>query len=236
MRKFMNVLQEGLNEDTFIDKNSAPPVYDDKDAEHYAARDRTGFFGAQASGCILMAKTTGRIMLVHRSSMVDQPHSWGNLGGAHGADERPVDAASREAHEESGYTKNITMVPLLVFVKGTFRYSNFLGLVDDEFTPHLGWEADDFRWVKIGDWPTPLHFGMESLFDDPKSYATITHYASMFETGNHALEGVSEDVDINAAIRAADKIKADLDAEADAENPKPDVTKSTGTIKPQGSK
>jgi hypothetical protein len=65
------------------------------------------------------------------------------------------------------------MIPLLVFASGSFRYYNFLAIVEDEFVPSLGWEADDFRWCTFGEWPSPLHFGMVSLFNDPQSVKTI---------------------------------------------------------------
>ena len=199
MRKYMNIITEAE-----IDQNSAPPEYEEKDREHYDALEKTGFFGNQASGCILMAKSTGRIMLVLRSAAVLEPHHWGNLGGAHGADERPVEAAKREVYEETGYTGQVSMVPLMVFKKDSFRYSNFLGIVDEEFTPNLGWEADRFVWVHVGHWPRPLHFGMEALFSDEESMRTIRHYAHMFSNGDE----LSEDVDLEKAIDAAkDQIK-----------------------------
>ncbi len=184
MRKFMDIINEGVNEDiigedSLIDKNASPAEFERDDEEFYTARDRTGFFGEQAAGCIVLAKDTGRLMLVHRSKDVDQPFTWGNLGGAHKASERPVDAAQRELYEETGYTGQVQMVPLYVFQKGDFRYSNFLALVPKEFTPHLGWEATDFKWVEYGDWPQPLHFGPAALFSDAESIKTIQHYIDL---------------------------------------------------------
>lgn len=171
----------------FIIKNKSitegehtPPEYDPDDEAHYDALDKTGFFGAQAAGCVLMAKTTGRLMLVHRSEGVEQPNTWGNVGGAHHADERPADAAHRELHEETGYSGRVQMVPLMVFQSGSFRYCNFLAIVEDEFTPSLGWEATDHVWCKLGDWPHPLHFGVEALFNDSESMKVLQHYASLF--------------------------------------------------------
>lgn len=223
MRKYMDILNEALAED-MIDKDSTPPEYEDKDAQHYEARRKTGFFGAQAAGCILMAKTTGRIMIVLRSAQVDQPHTWGNCGGAFDAkEERPIEAARREAHEETGYNGPVQMVPLYVFTKGTFRYSNFLAIVEDEFTPHLGWEADRAVWVEFGKWPKPLHFGLEALFGDAQSVKTIQHYANMFKNRDHAVESVDEGLDLPAGVDVAkaigdakdavDQLAADAEAE-----------------------
>lgn len=207
MRKYIDILNEALAEDSMIDKSATPPEYEDKDKQHYEARRKTGFFGAQAAGCVLMAKTTGRMLIVLRSAAVDQPHTWGNCGGAFDAsEERPIQAAQREAHEETGYTGNIQMIPLYVFAKGDFRYSNFLAIVDDEFTPHLGWEADKAVWVECGKWPKPLHFGLSALFADSKSIGVIKHYAQMFRSGNHAVEsapapqGVEEDIELPKGV------------------------------------
>jgi 8-oxo-dGTP pyrophosphatase MutT (NUDIX family) len=112
-------------------------------------------------------------MLMLRSAGVLESGTWGNCGGAHKATETPLNAATREGREETGYRGEMEMIPLLVFSKGDFRYSNFLAVVEDEFTPDLGWEADDSCWVDFGDWPSPLHFGMKALFSDAMSVAKI---------------------------------------------------------------
>lgn len=174
MRRLLDLMEAN------IDYDSAPDTYEAGDAAHYDALHNTGFFGSQAAGAIIMAKTTGRIMLVLRSSAVLQPHTWANVGGAHHSDELPVDAARREAYEETGYRGQIEMIPLLVFQKDSFRYCNYLAIVEDEFIPNLGWEADDYQWCNFGDWPSPLHFGLVSLFGDTASVKVIRHYADMF--------------------------------------------------------
>lgn len=129
----------------------------------------TGFFGAQAAGCVFLAKKTGRFLLMLRSESVQEPGTWGNCGGAHKSDEEPITAAEREGREETGYDGKMEMVPALLFTSGTFKYSNFIAIVDDEFVPELGWEADDYKWCTMDTLPSPLHFGMESLFKDEKS-------------------------------------------------------------------
>lgn len=171
MRKFINIMNES--------GDHTPPSYDPNDEAHYHALDKTGFFGNQAAGCLVMAMSTGRIMLVLRSSQVLESGTWGNLGGAHHADEQPVAAAERELHEETGYSGTARMVPLYVFRSGNFVYRNFLALVPDEFIPDLGWEADDYKWCEIDQWPQPLHFGPAAVFADEASIRTIRHYASL---------------------------------------------------------
>lgn len=141
-----------------------PPSKND-DGDHAYALATTGFWGKQGAGCIFLAKDTKRILLPYRSSSVEQPHTWGVWGGAIDNKENPSDAVRREVREEAGYTGSAQLVPLVVFQKGTFKYHNFLTIVDKEFTPKTNWETDDFRWVDYGNWPTPLHFGLQYLID-----------------------------------------------------------------------
>jgi 8-oxo-dGTP pyrophosphatase MutT (NUDIX family) len=170
-----------LADDELVESSGAhtPPEYEDGDDAHYDALKQTGFFGEQAAGCIAMARTTGRILVVLRSAGVEQPHTWGNVGGAHHSDEQPREAAERELYEETGYHGRCETIPLMVFTKGSFRYCNFLALVDDEFVPVLGWEADDYKWVEFGDWPQPLHFGLQALFNDAASVDVIKSHISV---------------------------------------------------------
>jgi 8-oxo-dGTP pyrophosphatase MutT (NUDIX family) len=144
------------------------------DLEHADALARTGFWGEQAAGAIVMARTTGRILLAHRSQMVREPHTWGSWGGAIDPRENPVDAVHRELKEETGYSGAIlATLPLCVFRKIDFTYRNFLIITADEFNPVLNWESQDARWCIVGSWPDPLHFGLEHLFADEGSMSAI---------------------------------------------------------------
>lgn len=135
----------------------------ENDADHAAALQATGFWGKQGAGCIILARSTGRILLPHRSSRVQEPNTWGVWGGAIDSDEDPGRAARREAEEEAGYSGNISMIPLSVFSKGDFRYHNFLAVVDDEFEPRLNWETQDAVWTTLDSLPSPLHFGLRHV-------------------------------------------------------------------------
>lgn len=168
MRRFIDIIREAEVRDM------SPEKYEAGDADHYVARDETGFFGRQAAGAIVMAKSTGRLLFMLRSDEVEEPGTWGNCGGAfHIERETPEKAALREVRQETGWTGAIDLVPLYVFKKGSFRYFNFLATVEEEFAPHLGWEADGHEWRAFGDWPQPLHFGLQALFRDTDSVETI---------------------------------------------------------------
>lgn len=138
-------------------------VRKENDTSHAKALQTTGFWGNQGAGCIFLAKDTKRILLPYRSSMVLQPHTWGVWGGAIDNNEDPVTAVKREATEETGYKGPVTLIPLAKFQKDKFQYHNFLAIVDTEFIPILQWETEKYKWVTYGDWPTPLHFGLQYL-------------------------------------------------------------------------
>jgi len=59
------------------------------------------------------------------------------------------------------------MIPMYIFhdQKSGFKYYNFLAVVDDEFTPNLNWETDNFKWVELDEVRhlSPLHFGLRVL-------------------------------------------------------------------------
>lgn len=143
---------------------------------HKETLKQTGFWGAQAAGCIFVARDTGRVLLCHRSEHVEQPHTWGNWGGAIDQGELPIEAVHREAMEETGHPGPFETYPLYVFRKGTFSYFNYLIVVDDEFTPSLDWESQGFRWCEWGNWPHPLHFGLVALFRDYDSVEVIKQF------------------------------------------------------------
>lgn len=152
----------------------------DNHSEHSRKLDQTGFWGAQGAGCIFFAKNTGRFLIAHRSSYVQEPNEWGVFGGAIDKGESPQEAVRREVHEETGYTGHFDLIPLYVFKKGSFRYSNFVAVVDKEFEPRLDWETQDTIWCEWGDWPSPMHFGLQALLNDPASAKKLQNLKAEF--------------------------------------------------------
>lgn len=154
----------------------------EQDDAHREAMEETGFWGEEGAGCIIMAKSTGRILLALRSPDVQEPGTWGGWGGAIDHGLTPEQAVKREVAQETKYTGKLELHPLYVFTspKGDFRYSNFLAVIDEEYEPTLDWENDGFKWVEFGDWPSPLHFGLKALFGDAKSIQSIKRELSRF--------------------------------------------------------
>lgn len=137
----------------------------DQDDKHAEAESETGHWGRAGAGCIFLAKDTKRFLISFRSGHVNTPHTWGVWGGAIDDGEDPTEAVKREIQEETGYVGPTKLYPLYVYKDGTFRYFNFLAVVENEFKPRLDWETENYKWVDFGDWPTPLHYGLKSLLD-----------------------------------------------------------------------
>ena len=126
------------------------------------------YWGKRGAGIMFACTKTGRVLLTLRSEEVTEPGTWGIPGGKIDSDENSVEAAKREAFEELGREPDYVVIrdPLYVFTDRDFRYTTYLALVPKEFKPELNWEADDYRWVKPGDWPEPLHFGVRRIVED----------------------------------------------------------------------
>lgn len=151
----------------------------ENDEAHKQAREETGFWGKKGAGAIVLALDTGNLLVAHRGAKVEEPHTWGVWGGAIDEGEDPEGGAKREVQEEMGAIDIKEVVPLFVFkdTKSTFKYHNFLFVVDKEFKPKKlkksGWENEGHKWVAFGDWPKPVHFGLKALMDDAASVKKI---------------------------------------------------------------
>lgn len=145
-----------------------------QNVEHYKNMKKTGFWGKQGAGCLVVCRHTKRFLLPHRSEHVLNPNTWGVWGGAIDDNEDPKQAAKRELAEEAVYSGEIELIPLSVFQKDKFRYYNFLAIVDEEFEPELNWETKDFIWTTLDEFPQPLHFGLEWVLNkDRKKIESI---------------------------------------------------------------
>lgn len=153
------------------------------DEQHRQALNDTGFWGKAGAGVIFIAKNTGRMLLNHRSRFVEQPGTWGVWGGAIDQNERPLDAAKREAKEEAGVMiRNDQIIPIYVFhdTNSGFKYYNFIVVVDNEFNPNIppetSWETQGYKWAEYTKLPQPLHFGVTAILNDPKSLDIIKQF------------------------------------------------------------
>lgn len=145
----------------------------ENDAEHAAALQRTGFWGKQGAGCLFYAQDTKQFGFAHRSGEVQEPNTYGTVGGAIDDGESPERAVIREVHEEVGYVGHHQLDLLDVFndPRSKFRYTTFVMIVPEQFDPVLNWENQDFLWVPFGRWPTPIHPGLRQTLAKPD----VTH-------------------------------------------------------------
>lgn len=137
------------------------------------------FWGTRGAGILPIATSTGRLLVPLRSAYVNEPRTWGVIGGRVEPGELPEQAAYREFVEETDYDGYINLYPALVNRLQGFTYHNFIGTIEGEFRPVPDWETDRFRWMSLSQLVDvePKHFGLMDLLGDPKSYNIIRVFA-----------------------------------------------------------
>lgn len=150
---------------------------------HTAAGEANGYYGSRGAGCLVVARSTGRLLLPLRSGEVQEPGTYGVWGGAVDPGLTPEQAALRELRQESGLDHRGELVPLMVYAPegSSFRYHNFLVVVDEEFEPVLNEEHDLAVWASLDALPKPLHFGVEALLRDEASVARVIEAGAALE-------------------------------------------------------
>ena len=146
--------------------------------ENFQVYTNNGFWGTIGAGILPIAKDTKRILVPLRSDYVNEPNTYGVWGGMLDDMETndPKKAAKTEFKEESGYSNKIEMIPAFVFKKtgdggnDIFRYHNYIGIIETEFTPVLDWETKDYKWLTFNELLDlePKHFGLKSLINNSK--------------------------------------------------------------------
>ena len=140
------------------------------------------FWGTIGTGILPICTKTKRILMAYRSKMVNEPNSWGTIGGRIDNPENLniEEEAKREFLEETGYNKNLKLIPAYIFSNPNFKYYNFIGLLDEEFEPKTDWETEFFQWMSFDEMiakKNDFHFGLEKLLNDPKSLKIIRTYS-----------------------------------------------------------
>jgi 8-oxo-dGTP diphosphatase len=124
-----------------------------------------------AAGLLLTDRARTGVLLQKRSVHVHQGGTWGVPGGAIERGESPVDAALREAHEESGLRADgVAVVDTVVGTDhGDWSYTYVMGVATRPHEPELAvagpssWEAERTTWVDLDAVPDlELHPGLRS--------------------------------------------------------------------------
>ena len=102
-----------------------------------------------AAGILLVRRT--QILLQHRAPWVHNGDTWGIPGGARDSHESVLEAALREAHEETGIDP-VHVTPIQTFSDdhGSWRYDTVIAHATDELIAReLNDESHEVRWVEI---------------------------------------------------------------------------------------
>lgn len=143
-----------------------------KKFENYDAYDNDSgdtFWGNIGAGILCISKSTNRILVALRSKYVNEPLTYGVIGGKIDEEDGETiqQAALREFEEETGFNNHINLIPSHIFEtpNGSFKYYNFIGLIQQEFQPELCWETESYKWVTFEELLSlqDKHFGLETL-------------------------------------------------------------------------
>lgn len=110
-----------------------------------------------ASGTLLVCKTTGRFLLVKRGLKGSYPKTWAIVGGGIEPGEEPLQAAKRELFEETKI--NPSLVEYEFFELQNELGNNFyffIGYCDVEFECELNSENIEWDWFDMDNLPNPL--------------------------------------------------------------------------------
>ena len=117
-------------------------------------------------GTFIYSTSTHRYLFLLRNT-AKYAGTWGLAGGKIDANEHILESLTRELKEELGYEfHNVKVIPIEKFTSdnGKFSYHTFLIPIDNEFIPELNHEHRGYCWVKLEDYPRPLHPGVFRTF------------------------------------------------------------------------
>lgn len=152
-KKFYNLYIESIEDD----------ISSQKGEYHVSSGSDSKFYGNSGAGVLVYCSSTNRFLLGLRSTWVNEPGTWGTFGGKIDNDTDPKMAALRELKEETEYNGEIDLSLFDIFQSGNFKFYNFLGKVEEEFSPILDWENESAEWFSLNEFPQNLHFGLKRL-------------------------------------------------------------------------
>ena len=118
-----------------------------------------------SAGALIYCKATHRYLFLLRNGT--HAGSWGLVGGKINPDETVVHGLLREIAEElGGMIPDAKLIPIEKFTSDNknFEYHTYVIKVDEEFVPALNHEHRGYCWVRLDDYPKPLHPGVWRTF------------------------------------------------------------------------
>lgn len=111
-----------------------------------------------SAGVLIKCKSTNKFLLVKRSELCSNPHSWSLVSGGIEDHEDIVTGLKREVTEELSIDPSKIEYNLKNIEEGDgTRFYYFLGFTDYEFIPTLNEEHTDWGWFDKSDLPSPLY-------------------------------------------------------------------------------
>lgn len=129
----------------------------------------------RSCGALIFCSRTKRFLFLLRSNG-KQANKWGIVGGKLENNEDALSGLVREIREElDGEIPGAEFISIEEYIhqKNHFSYHTFLIKVDEEFVPELNQEHKGYCWVKIEDYPRPLHPGVWRTFSNSKNKEKI---------------------------------------------------------------
>ena len=125
------------------------------------------YHGKKAAGVLPYCIKTKKFLIGLRSELCHVPLTWNLFGGAIDQGEDEIEAVLRELEEEISHNDFIDLKHVHLYEHGSFTYSSYIGIVDEEFEPLLNWEHIDHKWVSLEELKSEadLHFGLKVLAD-----------------------------------------------------------------------
>ena len=117
-----------------------------------------------SAGVFFYSKNTNRFLYLLRND--NKNNCWALPGGKIELNETLLDGIKRECMEEINFWPNdVKLVPIQKFVNHDFTYNTFFCEIPNEFIPELNEEHIGYAWVKLENYPKPLHPGLFNLIN-----------------------------------------------------------------------
>lgn len=134
----------------------------------------------EGAGALFYCPETENFLLMLRSD----DNTWCGLGGGRD-DMEPLEVTvRRESFEEAGldmdHPMELRRVATVHHPDG-FKFTNYLGLVDEEFLPVINFEHKGFMWCKWNEFPKNMHPKMMEAFHTPDGQRILKHYTTALD-------------------------------------------------------
>lgn len=138
----------------------------------------------EGAGALFYCPETENFLILLRSDDGDDGNCWCGLGGGRDDNEPLEMTVRRESFEEAGlpidHPMELRRVGTIHHPDG-FKFTNYLGLVNEEFLPVLNDEHKGYQWCKWRDFPPNMHQKMMEAFHTPDGQRLLKHYTTALD-------------------------------------------------------